>query len=147
MADVTFLVSTALMAIAVVAIAAASSRWGASRRYEVRLGASAAASGGAAGAVSRRLAAASTSVWTAGFLALVVLATAGVAVFLGEPSTRATLGPPIAVAFGTVAFVYLVGGVYHGVRLRGRARSEAVAIAAWTVGLVFLVAMALNLLL
>jgi len=145
MAEISFLASTALMAIALGAIAAALSRWGAPRRYEVQLGASA-STGGTAGAVSRRLAAASRSVWTVGFLALVVLATAGVAVFLGEPSTRASLGPPVVAALGAIAVAYLVAGVYRGLRLRGRTRSEAVAVAAWTFGLVFLVAMATNLL-
>jgi len=147
MVEITTLVSTALTGLAVVGAGIVLSRVGGRRHYDVGIG-EREASGGVLGALGRRVAAVGRmeSTWIIGFLALVVLATAGVAVFFSQPSAQAALVLLLAAGLTVVVFGYLVVGVYRTLLERGRPRAEAVGIAAWALGALFLVAVAANLL-
>jgi hypothetical protein len=150
MVDITYLVSTVLMGLLLAGVAVAVARV-----YHRPQFSAAAASGGPGGAggpiwtVYDRLerVAYRESVWTAGFLVLAVLLVAIVALFLGDEALRASLGPALAALFGTVVLGFVLLGLYRTLRLRGRSRAEAVGVGMWTLGLVFLLAVAAKLVL
>lgn len=89
----------------------------------------------------------SQRVWILGFLVLTFGLGGAVVLFLvGGPSSAmaATTGAAVA---AVVLLVFLVVGTYRTVRFRGRSSAGAAAVTAWTLGVLFLLAVAVNLLL
>lgn len=89
--------------------------------------------------------------WGLVFVVIVLAITAGAIVFVGGFSIpgadQQTVGLLLGAVFGTLLAVLLLGGIYTTARARGAGRSLAVAVGAGLLGLLFVAAIAAQLLL
>lgn len=87
--------------------------------------------------------------WVVGFLVVVLVVVAGAALFLGGVSLSASntrlAGIVLALVLGGLLGGYLFSGVYLSVRSHGRVRSEATGVALWILGLLFVLLIAVKL--
>jgi cbb3-type cytochrome oxidase subunit 3 len=143
---VSYLASTILMGLFLVAVVALV-RFSDRREYE--------APSSREGGLARRAATwvvESPMAWILGFLLLVFVAGGTSVLYVGgilpSPSAATTqlAGTALAAVFALVLVGYLVWGAYATARSRGYQRSGAVAVGAWVVGLLFVVAIAAQLL-
>ncbi|MFC7153992.1 hypothetical protein ACFQPA_00795 [Halomarina halobia] len=85
--------------------------------------------------------------WTLGFLLLALGVGAAALLFLAGGPTGQMAGVAAALLGVLVLCGFLVLGVYRTIRFRGRTSAEAVAVSAWVVGSLFVLAVSINLLL
>jgi hypothetical protein len=141
-----YLASTALMGVLVIAVVAwmvRGRRW-----YQYSPRASTSGRSRAADGESRSEAFADRPMaWVAAFAVLVVGLLVGVVASISGPvETQAIAGLAVAVAGGAVLCGYLLFGVYLSATRRGHPRSLAVAESATVAGVLFLIAVSLQLL-
>ena len=142
----TYLASTALMGVLVIAVVAwmvRGRRW-----YQYSPGASASTRSPVSGRESQSEALADQPmVWVAAFAVLVVGLLVGVVASISGPvETQATAGLAVAVVGGVGLCGYLLFGVYLSATRRGHPRSLAVAESATVAGVLFLIAVSFQLL-
>ena len=142
MANAAYLASTLLMGllgVGVVVLVLRGRRW---ENYRPQAAYGLSAGGGAPPTALSKFAGA-TSTWTVGFFLLALGFLGAIVVALG-----ADLGGTAVIAgLGVVVVAYVVGGVYLALRGNGRSSSVAAAASAMTLGLLFIAAIALNLIL
>ena len=141
-----YLVSTALMGVLVIAAVAGMVRG--RRWYQYSPGASTSARSPAADREDRfGTYADQPMVWVAAFAVLVVGLLVGVVASISGPvETQAIAGVAVAVVGGAGLCGYLLFGVYLSATRRGHPRSLAVAESATVAGVLFLIAVSLQLL-
>lgn len=145
MANTAYLASTLIMGLVVVGVVLLMLRV---RRWESYRPAAAydtlrAGEGGPESRLSRL--AGDTGVWTLSFLLLAFGLTAGGTVYVSGVGS-ALAGPALFAAFGVMLTVYLLGGVYLAMRARQRSSAVSFGASAITLGLLFLVAVSIQLL-
>jgi len=140
---VSYLVSTLLMGSFLVAVVAFV-RFSERREYETP-------SSEREGGLVQRFTG-SPTIWSLGFFLLVFVAGGASVLYVGgmlpSPSGTATraAGLALATVFALVLVGYLVWGAYTTARSRGYQRSGAVAVGAWVIALLFVVAISAQLL-
>jgi len=139
MVQVSLVASTVLMGVILLAVAVALATYGPRRKHAVTTG------GASASGTARRVAE-SPAAWIGVFLLLTAVATAGAILFVVEPAVSVPGGPMALLGVIIVAVLgYLVWGTYQSSRYRGLHRPAALAVAAWAVGTLVLIAVALRL--
>lgn len=144
MALETFLVSSLVMGVLVVALALVASRWRSWRTGPMDAGAHDEPwlfrAGARVGSFARTPAA-----WGVAFAALLLVFGGGTLLLLtGQFGTAALLG--MAVAGGLVVGGYLFYGTYASARMHGLGNAASVAAGSWAVGLLFLLVLTVKLL-
>lgn len=142
MANAAYLVSTLAMALLGVGVVVLVLRGRAWRNYvpQAAYGLSAGAGRPASGLAK---VAGSTNTWTVGFI-LLALGTLGAVVVASSGAVSAVV---VVALLGLGVVGVLVAGSYFAVRENGRPRSQATAAAAVVLGLLFIAAIAVNLVL
>ena len=102
---------------------------------------------GTRGEAALRAGMSSQLVWILGFLVLAFGLAGAVVLFLAGGSMSATAATAGAAVAAVVLLVFLGVGTYRTVRFRGRSSAGAAAVTAWTLGVLFLVAVTVNLVL
>ncbi|USZ69836.1 hypothetical protein NGM10_15635 (plasmid) [Halorussus salilacus] len=90
----------------------------------------------------------SPAAWTAGFLALAFAVGGGAVVLVSDASLAAGIGDSwvaLVAAFAVMLGAYLLWGTYNSARVRGLHSAQAVLVSAWLFGLLFVAAVALDL--
>lgn len=142
MADPAYLASTlvmGLLAVGIVALVVRGRRW---RQYTPQAAYGMDAGGGRPASALSKISGA-TSTWTVAYLLLVLGFLAGAVVTL----SGALPGPAVIVGLAAALLVYLVGGVYVAMRGNGRPSAQAAAGSAVVLGLLFVLAISVKLVL
>lgn len=142
MADTASLVSALLMGTFLVAVVAALARGRRWRGYAPTTGEGRDLQSTLVGATESPLA------WVLAFVVLALGFGGGAVLFVtSSAAVRGTIGLAMGLAFLAITAGYLLYGVYRSLRSRGRPSSEAAAAGAGVLGLLFVAAVALNLVL
>lgn len=142
MAGLTYLVSTLVMGVVLVGVWFVVARLRHWERYSLP------ATDAQASRATR--AAKTPGTWTVGFLLAAFLAGGGAILLVSDLGASIALASPVVLLSAVFALLlvgYLLWGVYHAVRVRGLGSAQAALAGVWTLGLLFVGAIAVTLVL